>query len=349
MGGRAARSGRRLTSLLATAALASAALFAGSVDAKHAGDASPGPRLTAPRAKLRGALQCTDELGRAARKPVLLIPGTTATPRENYSWNWEPALTAADVPWCALLVPHHSMDDIQVAAEYIVHAIRRMHRVSGRRIAIMGQSQGGMSPRWVLRFWPAIRGMVDDLIGFAPSNHGARFFDAACFYECAPSPWQQRTDSEFIRALNSPRQTFPGISYTNVYSHTDEVATPNSDDTGVSSLHGGGGRIANVAIQDVCPLDLNEHIAIGTWDPVAHALAIDALEHRGPARPARVDSAVCAETFMPGVDPVGFPSGLASLTAVITLQSATYPRTRAEPRLACYARPACRARRSGTR
>ena len=69
-------------------------------------------------------------------------------------------------------MPMHTLNDIQVAAEYLVHAIRRMHRLSGRRIAVMGHSQGGMSMRWALRFWPDTRPMVDDVIGFAGSNHG---------------------------------------------------------------------------------------------------------------------------------------------------------------------------------
>ena len=47
----------------------------------------------------------------------------------------------------------------------------------------------------------------------------------------------------------------------------DFVVTPNLDDTGSSSLHGGG-EIRNVAVQDLCPPDLNEHLAVGTVDNV---------------------------------------------------------------------------------
>src|SRR5207237_8088809 len=78
--------------------------------------------------------------------------------------------------------------------------------------------------------------------------------------------WQQAYMSNFIRALNSYQETFPGISYTDVYTHNDEVVRPNSDDTGSSSLHGGGGRIANVAVQDICPAGGSEHDFLGTAD-----------------------------------------------------------------------------------
>ena len=49
---------------------------------------------------------------------------------------------------------------------------RRVHALARRRIAVMGHSQGGMSMRWALRFWPDTRRMVADVIGFSGSNHG---------------------------------------------------------------------------------------------------------------------------------------------------------------------------------
>ena len=133
-----------------------------------------------------------------------------------------------------------------------------------------------MVPRWALRFWPGTRALVDDQIGLAPSNHGTESAQFVCGNGCAPAVWQQAAGSHFINALNSRQETFPGISYTQVYTRTDEVVTPNSNDNGSSSLHGGGGAITNVAIQDVCPADLTEHNGLGTADNTAYALAIDA-------------------------------------------------------------------------
>jgi triacylglycerol esterase/lipase EstA (alpha/beta hydrolase family) len=301
----------------------------------------PGPALSIPQAQLEASLECTDDVAGATRTPVLLVHGTGSDPHHSFSWNYMPALTALGVPWCAVALPASGMDDIQVAGEYVVNAIRTMHAEAGRRIAVFGHSQGGMLPRWALRFWPETRAMVEDLVGFAPSNHGTDSGAVSCLIPCAPAAWQQRTGSEFIKALNSYQQTFPGVSYTVVYTHTDLIVSPNLDDNGRSSLHGGGGEIENVAIQDICPLAVSEHVGVGTYDPTAYALAIDALEHPGPADPSRIASSVCTQPAMPGVDPITGPVNGAAAAADLLLAFATYPPVPAEPPLRCYVTASC--------
>ena len=116
---------------------------------------------------------------------------------------------------------------------------------------------------------------------------------------------------------------------------------PNSDDSGSSSLHTGRGDITNVALQDVCPADASEHLAIGTYDPVAYALAVDALTHPGPAEPLRIDPDVCAQSFMPGVDPAAFAVNYANEATFIAGAVATADELAAEPPLACYVTTSC--------
>jgi hypothetical protein len=187
--------------------------------------------------------------------------------------------------------------------------------------------------------------MVDDQIGFAPSNHGTTGAGPLCSISCAAADWQQSDKSEFIKAVNSHQETFPGISYTEIYSHFDEIVTPNSDDTGSSSLHGGGGAITNVAIQDLCPADPSEHLAIGTQDLVAYDLAVDALQHPGPADPTRTaasDSGICTPlALMPGINPVTYPTDLASAALDLATNTATAPAVKSEPPLACYVTASC--------
>src|SRR5205814_2178538 len=105
---------------------------------------------------LGDAVHCSGELARANRNVVLVIPGTTLAP-ENYAWNWVRALAAMHWPYCTVALPDRGMNDVQVAAEYVVYAIRRVSAASGRRVDIVGHSQGGMAPRWTLRFWPDTR------------------------------------------------------------------------------------------------------------------------------------------------------------------------------------------------
>jgi len=300
-----------------------------------------GPALSVPAPALSAALQCSPGVDHPARAPVLLVPGAGSNPTDNYSWNYEPALSAKGIGWCALTLPDNANDDVQTAGEYVVSAIRTMYARAGRRIAIIGHSQGGMVPRWALRFWPDTRAMVDDLIAFAPSNHGTTQARVKCApgLMCTAADWQQRDDSSFIAALNSGQETFPGISYTDVYTHTDEIVEPNLDSNGSSSLHGGGGRITNVAVQDVCPVDTSEHLALGTYDNVAYNLAIDALGNDGPADPARVPPMACVQLLMPGVNPATFLRDAGQ--ALIDDQTSTAAKYPAEPPLACYVTLSC--------
>jgi hypothetical protein len=295
----------------------------------------PGPPLDVPPAALAASLRCPADL-RSGPRPVLLVPGTGEDP-DWYAWTYEPALAKLGIPYCTVTLPAHATGDIQVAGEYVVSAIRTMYARAGRRVDVLGHSQGGMVPRWALRFWPDTRAMVDDLVGLAPSNHGTQSARLACASECNAASWQQKDGSNFIGALNDPVETFAGISYTAVYSHDDEIVTPNGDANGSSSLHTGAGRISDVAVQDICPADSSEHLAMGSYDPVAYALAIDALTHDGPADAARIDRSVCMQPFMPGVDPATFATDDASATAKVVAQFGSGTPLPAEPPLACYA------------
>jgi Lipase (class 2) len=333
-----------MTRLIAVlAVMIGVALSAGSAAAAidYAPVDTPGPALSVPTATLSQALVCNGSLATSKREPILLVPGTTLNPQSDFSWNWERALAAQKWPFCTIDLPGNGMGDIQIAGEYVVYAIRTMHAMSHKKVEIVGHSQGGMVPRWALRFWPDTRAMVDDVVGLSPSNHGTLDAVALCAIGCAPSFWQQRTGSAFLAALNSDQETFPGISYTNIYTDTDEVVVPNIGPEPSSALHGGGGSITNVAIQQVCPLDLSEHIGIGTYDNTAYQIAMDAVTHPGPANPARVPRSICKDLLMPGVDPSTFPENLAASATVVATTLAEYPHVSAEPALACYVTASC--------
>ncbi|MFN2538964.1 MAG: esterase/lipase family protein [Mycobacteriales bacterium] len=334
---------------LAVCAILCAAVLAGHAEAapSYAPLGRPGPALSVPATALRAALHCEGDFRRGTLEPVLLSPGTSATPKQNFSWNYERAFTAQRRPWCDVTMPFHTLGDIQVAGEYLVYSIRTMHRLAGRRVAVLGHSQGGMSMRWALRFWPDTRAMVDDIIGMAPTNHGTTA-GGMCQQgrtSCVPANWQQSSTAHFIDALNSRAETFRGISYTNVFTHTDEEVKPSDNAaTASSSLHTGGGAITNVATQDVCPRDTYEHNFTGTVDPVTYALVMDALSHPGPAVPSHVPASVCAQVYQPGIDPANpqnYLEPVLLLPAIAGIVVPGYnlvgaPETPAEPPLRCY-------------
>jgi hypothetical protein len=333
---------RCLALTVLAACLASAAPAAGA-GSEYAPLNRSGPRLSVPADRLAASVACTPTVAGAARPAVLLVPGTGLTPKANFSWNYERALSALKIPWCTVELPGSAMGDIQTAGEYVVYALRHVHAVSHRKVDVIGYSQGGMLPRWALRFWPGSRRLVDDDVGLDASNHGtldARYCDVSA--SCPAAFWQQRTGARFLAALNSRQETFRGISYTEVYSQTDEVVVPNLAAASSSSLSGGGGQVANVAVQSVCPADVSEHLAMGSYDAVGYALAIDAITHRGPADPARIAASVCTQPFQPGVAPATFAGDYAGFLGAIGQGILAAPQVPAEPPLRSYvfARPA---------
>lgn len=295
------------------------------------------PALSTDSASLDAALHCPQPLARLDRNPVLLIPGTTLEPEPNFSWNYIPALQARNWPYCAVTLPERAMGDIQIAAEYVVHAVRTMHAESGRQVQILGYSQGGMVPRWAIRFWPDVRPMIEEVVGLSPSNHGTLTAQPGCTSDCPRAYQQQRNDSNFIARLNRGFETVAGIDYSSIYTWTDEVVTPNTPPNASSALSGGT-QVVNVALQEVCPNNVADHLAIGSYDAVAAALAFDALAHAGPVDSSRIAASVCLQPFMEGVNASSFAEGYSAMLAYIAETSAITENVSEEPPLRCYTR-----------
>jgi hypothetical protein len=331
-----------LVALLVLSGLATCLPSANAAGPTYAPLSRSGPALKVPAATIKAAMTCHGN-PKTGPRPVYLNPATSVTGAENYQWNWEKVFTAQGRYWCTMTMPNHTFGDIQTAAEYIVYAVRTMNARAGRKIAILGHSQGGMSGRWALRFWPDLRTKVSEVIGMAPSNHGTKSLPVCGIgglTTCTPAVWQQQAGSGFIKALNSRAETFAGIDYTNIYTNLDEVVTPAAS----SGLTTGGGHIANVEVHSVCPGDPYEHVMMGTVSPAVYGIVMDALNHAGPAVASRVDKGLCNRLYMPGINPLdvvsfaplltGLPSLLTTPVPLMTLSGA--PMLKAEPRLRCY-------------
>ena len=295
----------------------------------------PGPALSVPAALLQKALTCEGDLRRSRLTPVLLVPGTNVTPQE-FSWNYMHSFRVQHRPFCAVELPVQATDDVQVAGEYVVHALRTMARAGHRRIDVVGHSQGGMVPRWALRFWPDTRALVDDLVGLAPSNHGTLLSQATCRPGCPVAHRQQAAGSKFLEALNSRAETFAGVDYTSVYTRYDQVVVPNGDASGSSALRTGRGARTNVATQDVCPANTADHLSIGTYDPVAYALTMDALDNPGPADPRQLPGDVCTLPLHPGVEPATFATDYGATLKILAEAYVVADSTDSEPPLKRY-------------
>jgi len=82
-----------------------------------------------------------------------------------------------------------------------------------------------------------------------------------------------------MQALNAPPEAPGPVSYTVISTIHDEVVTP------YQSQALDGGTVTNVVLQDRCPHDLTEHVAI-IYDPAALQWVVNALGRDGPANPS---------------------------------------------------------------
>jgi hypothetical protein len=279
----------------------------------------PGPKLSVKPPLLARSLRCPQALRKAGRPVVLMVPPTIFDPPDAYGWNYEPALDQVGIPWCEVTVPNHTDGDIQIAGEYVVHAIRVIRKRSHHRVILFGWSQGGSTlPRWALRWWPDARRKVVSQVGIAPlHNRGSVVANGPCVGgTCIPAAWQQSVGSAFMAALNSRAQVFDGIAYTALYTRYDDVVTPDYD--GALSQLPEQPNTVTIALQDVCPSDTSEHLTIPASN-TAWALALDAFEH--PRRPASVDTVdtakVCADPTMPGVNDSEYAQRLAQIVSLV--------------------------------
>ncbi|MEW1637676.1 alpha/beta fold hydrolase [Streptomyces sp. NPDC093801] len=160
---------------------------------------------------------------------------------------------------------------------------------------LVGHSQGGMMPRYYLKFLGGAA-RVNALVGLAPDNHGTTlsgltqllpYFPGAAdlISTATPGLADQIVGSAFQQKLNAGGDTVPGVSYTVIATKYDEVVTP------YRSAFLDGANVRNVVLQDLCPLDLSEHVAIGLTDRIAWHEAVNALD------PAHAERTTCASVF----------------------------------------------------
>ncbi|MFG2751856.1 esterase/lipase family protein [Streptomyces xanthophaeus] len=160
---------------------------------------------------------------------------------------------------------------------------------------IIGHSQGGMMPRYYLKFLGGAP-KVNALIGLAPDNHGTTllgltkllpFFPGAedLISTATPGLADQIAGSAFLNKLNAGGDTVPGVKYTVIATKYDQVVTP------YQSQFLSGSDVRNVVLQDLCLLDFSDHVAIGLTDRIAWHEALNALD------PAHAERTTCASVF----------------------------------------------------
>ncbi|GAA1269608.1 alpha/beta fold hydrolase [Kitasatospora nipponensis] len=289
---------RRIAALVAgcglfAAALAGAIAPAQAAAAPRTDPVSAAQALAAPG--VPGANDWSCRPSAAHPRPVVLVHGTFA----NGSVNWltvAPALAAdgycvfaltygeqPGVPVLRAIAP--VADSAQQLATFVdgVLAATRAGQVD-----IVGHSQGGMMPRYYLKF-DGGAAKVHTLVGLAPSNHGttldglttlAQSFPGALDVvgSLCPACADQVTGSATLTRLNAGGDTVPGVSYTVIATRYDEVVTP------YTTQFLSGPNVHNVLVQNLCPTNVPDHVLMAVDPVVLHEVrhALDP-QHVGEA------------------------------------------------------------------
>lgn len=257
----------------------------------------PGPAMLSPAADRVDALTCSGDLDKAKRPPVLLVPGTSLTPTENWNPTYRPVLLKRGHAVCMVRLPVYATKDMQANIEYVATAIKLMAERSSRKISTIGDSQGALLPQAALRTWPALAKDVADVIGIGGVyDRGSKALVDRCRKACIPVLHQMATGSSFLAAMK--RRPLPdGPSYTNIGTRGDQTVTPQPSANQVPGA-------TSIMVQDACPwhsVPEPEHTMI-IGDSVALALALDALDHEGPASTRRLSFGVCWRGSYPEFD-----------------------------------------------
>ncbi|MDT0381840.1 alpha/beta fold hydrolase [Streptomyces sp. DSM 42041] len=184
----------------------------------------------------------------------------------------------------------HGLGPIEDSAGELSAYVDRVLAATGTdEVDIVGHSQGGMMPRYYLKFL----GGADDVhtfVGIAPSNHGTTLLGLTKLLDLfpgledaiggsAPALTQQVAGSGFLQRLNDGGDTVPGVEYTVIATRYDQVVTP------YRTQFLEGPNVRNILVQDRCPVDISEHLTVALVDRVTFHETVNALDpaHATPA------------------------------------------------------------------
>ncbi|WP_405809265.1 alpha/beta fold hydrolase [Streptomyces sp. NBC_00210] len=235
-------------------------------------------------------------------RPVVLVHGTLGNSVDNwlalapYLVNRGYCVFSLDYGQLPGVPFFNGLGPIDKSAEQLDTYVDEVLAATGASEAdLVGHSQGGLMPRYYLKFLGGAD-KVNALIGLAPDNHGATlsglanllpYFPGAedLLKATTPGLADQMAGSAFLTKLNAGGDTVPGVRYTVISTKYDEVATP------WRSQYLEGPNVRNVLLQDLCSVDLSEHLAIGLFDRIAYHEVANALD------PAHATPTNCASVF----------------------------------------------------
>ena len=235
-------------------------------------------------------------------RPVVLVHGTFANSVDNwlalapYLENRDYCVFSFDYGQLSGVPLFYGLGPIDKSAEQLKTFVDKVLAATGApETDLVGHSQGGLMPRYYLKFLGGAA-KVNALVGIAPDNHGTTLSGLTSLLPYfpgiqdlltthTPALADQVVGSPFLTKLNEGGDTVPGVKYTVLATKYDEVVTP------YRSQFLSGSGVHNVLLQDLCALDLSEHVAIGLFDRIAFHEVANALD------PAHATPTTCASAF----------------------------------------------------
>lgn len=235
------------------------------------------------------------------QRPVVMVHGTFTNAYEGFAmispelkdagycpFTFEYGILDVGVP--RLIPGAYGVGDIARSAEQLAAFIDRVLTATGASaVDVIGYSQGGPMARQYLKF-DGGAAKVAKLITLAGSNHGTTVDGIAelgrainnfgidvlgsAQLALGPAATQQVVGSDFLETLDADGDTVPDVDYTIIGTNYDEVVTP-PQSTFLTA--GPDATVANVTLQDGCPVDHSGHLSI-PYSPRAVSLIKHALD-----------------------------------------------------------------------
>ena len=283
-----------------TALLAVVALL---VTGLTASVAAPSPAVAVSRVDQppKGANDWTCKPTAAHPRPVVLVHGLGANMGMNWSY-LSPRLKERGYCVFALTYGLHPLAapfgapggtiPVQDSAQELKVFIDRVLRETGAaQVDLVGHSEGTFMPQYYLKFLGGAP-KVKRYVAWTPLYDGTQLLGLDQIRDAGEQVGLSETIISLISALcgsctqflhGSPMQkklaeggaAVPGVEYTTVMTKYDELVVPYTS----GYLEGAD----NYVLQDLCPLDWSEHLAVA-FDPVAAQITFNALdpEHAAP-------------------------------------------------------------------
>ena len=260
--------------------------------------------LADPTGPPRGANDFSCKPSAAHPNPVVLVHGLGATMGENWA-TYAPLL--ANNGYCVFALTYGlnpgekyvgGLQPMEQSSAELADLVQRVLAATGaQKVDLVGHSEGTVMPQYYLKFRGGAQ-YVDKYVAITPLYKGTTVLGisalesafekafpqqaadfAASFGKYCGSCLEFLQGSAFLQHLYADGvYAVPGVTYTTIVTRFDELVTPYT--SGLLDAP----NATNIIVQNQCPLDLGEHVAMA-FDPTVGRDILNALD---PAHPQPV-------------------------------------------------------------